>query len=76
MGELLAEKMFYITDAMSRHEYVPKFPSQSELDLVFDTSFPDIQPYLFKVFIYFYTLFALRQLNVCMRTIVDIVHLK
>lgn len=49
VGELLAEKMFYITDAMSRHEYVPKFPSQSELDLVFDTSFPDIQPYLFKI---------------------------
>jgi autophagy-related protein 101 len=24
-------------------------PNQSELDLIFDTSYPDVQPYLFKV---------------------------
>lgn len=34
---------------MNRHDYVPKMPSQAELELVFDTSFPDIQPYLFKI---------------------------
>lgn len=49
VSELLTEKMFYITQAVSRHEYVPKVPSQSELDFVFDTSFPDIQPYLFRI---------------------------
>jgi autophagy-related protein 101 len=34
---------------MNRHDYVPKMPSQAELELVFDTTFPDIQPYLFKI---------------------------
>ena len=41
--------MLYIVEAMSRHEYVPKIPNQTELDLVFDISLPDVQPYLFKV---------------------------
>jgi len=49
LGEVLAEKMLYIVEAMSRHEYVPKIPNQTELDLVFDVSLPDVQPYLFKV---------------------------
>ena len=34
---------------MNKHEYVPKMPNQSELDLIFDTTYPDVQPYLFKV---------------------------
>ena len=34
---------------MNKHEYVPKMPNQSEIDLIFDTSYPDVQPYLFKV---------------------------
>jgi len=41
--------MLYIVEAMSQHEYVPKIPNQAELDLVFDISLPDVQPYLFKV---------------------------
>jgi len=49
LGEVLSEKMLYIIEAMSRHEYVPKIPNQTELDLVFDVSLPDVQPYLFKV---------------------------
>ena len=49
LGEVLAEKMLYVVEAMSRHEYVPKIPNQTELDLVFDISLPDVQPYLFKV---------------------------
>ncbi|XP_017872970.1 PREDICTED: autophagy-related protein 101 [Drosophila arizonae] len=48
ISDLLTEKVIYITELMNRHDYVPKTPSQSELDLIFDTSFPDIQPYLFK----------------------------
>ena len=34
---------------MNRHDYVPKMLSQAELELVFDTSFADVQPYLFKI---------------------------
>lgn len=30
-------------------QYLPKIPAQSEVDLIFDTSYPDIQPYLFRV---------------------------
>lgn len=50
VGELLTDKVFYITEVMNRHDhYLPKTPSQSDLDTVFDTSYDDIQPYLFKV---------------------------
>jgi autophagy-related protein 101 len=49
VGDMLTEKILYIAEVMNRHEYVPKMPNQSELDLVFDTSYPDVQPYLFRV---------------------------
>lgn len=49
VGEMLTDKILYITEVMNRHEYLPKMPNQSELELVFDTSFRDVQPYLFKV---------------------------
>lgn len=49
VGEMLADKVMYIAEVMNRHDYVPKMPSQAELELVFDTSFPDVQPYLFKI---------------------------
>jgi autophagy-related protein 101 len=49
VGEVLSEKMLYIVEAMSRHEYMPKIPNQSELENVFDVSLPDIQPYLHRV---------------------------
>lgn len=48
VGEMLTEKILYITEVMNRHDYVPKMPSQSELELIFDTSYQDVQPYLFK----------------------------
>lgn len=48
VGEMLTDKILYITEVMNRHEYVPKMPVQSELELVFDTSYQDVQPYLFK----------------------------
>ncbi|XP_039752898.1 autophagy-related protein 101 [Pararge aegeria] len=47
--ETLQEKIVYITETINRHEYVPKMPSRSDADLIFDTSYPDIQPYLFKI---------------------------
>ncbi|XP_050311366.1 autophagy-related protein 101 [Anthonomus grandis grandis] len=49
VGEHLTDKILYITEVMNRQEYVPKMPSRSEVDLVFDTTLPDVQPYLFKV---------------------------
>lgn len=49
VGELLTEKVLYITEVMNRHEYLPKMPNQSELDYIFDSSYEDIQPYLFKL---------------------------
>ncbi|KAF6216705.1 hypothetical protein GE061_001051 [Apolygus lucorum] len=49
VGELLTEKILYVAEVMNRHDYVPKMPNQSELDLIFDTTYPDIQPYLFKL---------------------------
>lgn len=48
VGDMLSDKILYITEVMNRHDYVPKTPNQTEVDFVFDTSFPDIQPYLFK----------------------------
>ncbi|KAJ6638165.1 Autophagy-related protein 101 [Pseudolycoriella hygida] len=47
VSDMLSDKIFYITEVMNRHDYVPKMPSQSELDTIFDTSYADIQPYLF-----------------------------
>jgi len=49
VGDLLTDKILYITEVMNRHDYIPKVPSQAELDMIFDTSYPDIQPYLFKL---------------------------
>lgn len=49
VGEIIADKVMYICEVMNRHEYVPKMPSFTDLDLVFDTSFDDVQPYLFKI---------------------------
>ncbi|KAK6634565.1 hypothetical protein RUM43_011966 [Polyplax serrata] len=49
LGDLLTDKILYIADVMNKHEYVPKMPNQSELDLIFDTTYPDVQPYLFKL---------------------------
>ena len=49
LGEFLAEKVMYVAEAMNRHEYVPKMPNQSELDLVFDTTITDVQPYLYRI---------------------------
>ena len=49
VGELMSEKILAITENMNRHEYVPKMPNQSDLELIFETNFADVQPYCFKV---------------------------
>lgn len=48
LGEMMSEKIFFINEVMNRHDYLPVVPSLSQMDTIFDTSFPDIQPYLFK----------------------------
>ena len=49
LGEVLCEKTLYICEVMNKDEFVPKMPNQSDLDLVFDTNFHDVQPHLLKV---------------------------
>ncbi|XP_063957226.1 autophagy-related protein 101-like [Lytechinus pictus] len=49
LGELLGEKVICVVEAMNRHDYLPKAPNQPLLDTVFNTSFSDVQPYLFKI---------------------------
>ncbi|KAM9455378.1 autophagy-related protein 101 isoform 1-T3 [Clarias gariepinus] len=49
VGEKLGEKVVNIIEVINRHEYLPKMPTQSEVDNVFDTSLKDVQPYLYKI---------------------------
>jgi len=49
LSDTLTERIFQITEIINKPDYVPKPPHLSELDLVFDTSYTDIQPYLFKI---------------------------
>lgn len=58
LEEVLLEKVLNIIQIMNSSKcYLPQIPNQNMLSSVFDTSFPDVQPYLFKVcFISFYDL--------------------
>lgn len=49
MGDVLAEKVFDIVSAMNKYDFVPKIPGQADVDLYFDTTYKDIQPYLFRI---------------------------
>jgi autophagy-related protein 101 len=49
LGELVGDKVVLIAEVMNRQQYLPKIPTETEVDLIFDTSYPDIQPYLFRV---------------------------
>ena len=46
----LGEKIMSIVEAVGRHDFTPKMPTQTNLPLVFDTSFQDVQPYLFHIY--------------------------
>jgi len=50
LSEQLSEKVFGIIDIINRHEFVPRVPVKEEEDTVFDTSFSEIQPYLFRIY--------------------------
>ncbi|KAI8780688.1 autophagy-related protein 101 [Biomphalaria glabrata] len=49
LSHQVMDKVFYILDVINRHEYVPSTPPKEDEELVYDTSFTDIQPYLFRV---------------------------
>jgi len=49
LGDVLTDKILYIAEVMNRQDYLPHMPSEAEVDLIFDTTYPDVQPYLFKV---------------------------
>lgn len=46
----LGEKIMSIVEAVGRHDFTPKMPTQTNLPLVFDTTFTDVQPYLFQIY--------------------------
>ena len=46
---LFLQKGNFVSQVMNKYEFVPKMPNSSDLELVFDTSFHDVQPHLFKV---------------------------
>uniref|UniRef100_A0A0B7ARE8 Autophagy-related protein 101 n=1 Tax=Arion vulgaris TaxID=1028688 RepID=A0A0B7ARE8_9EUPU len=50
LSEQLSDKVFSIIDVINRHEYLPRMPAREEEGTVFDTSFKDIQPYLFRIY--------------------------
>ncbi|CAL1546692.1 unnamed protein product [Lymnaea stagnalis] len=49
LSEQVMEKVFSILDVINRHAYVPSTPPKEDEELVYDTSFTDIQPYLFRI---------------------------
>ncbi|KAK8394374.1 hypothetical protein O3P69_006519 [Scylla paramamosain] len=49
VGETLGERLLRITDTLNRHDYIPSPPNQSDIDYIYDTNYPDVQPFLFKV---------------------------
>lgn len=49
LGMMVGDKLMYIAEVMSRDQFMPKNPNKCEIDNVFNTAFPSIQPYLFKI---------------------------
>jgi autophagy-related protein 101 len=50
LSELLAEGVLNIAESLSRGDlYVPHLVNYEELDLIFETEFPDVQPFLFRI---------------------------
>uniref|UniRef100_A0AAF5DMA2 Autophagy-related protein 101 n=1 Tax=Strongyloides stercoralis TaxID=6248 RepID=A0AAF5DMA2_STRER len=49
VGELISEKILYICSKANRSNYLPIIPKFQELNNVFDDSFSDCQPYLFRI---------------------------
>uniref|UniRef100_A0A2M4ARZ4 Autophagy-related protein 101 n=1 Tax=Anopheles triannulatus TaxID=58253 RepID=A0A2M4ARZ4_9DIPT len=48
LGDTLREMICGIVEAVGRDDYLPDVPCRNELHMVYDTSYPDVQPYLFQ----------------------------
>ncbi|CAJ0959089.1 unnamed protein product, partial [Mesorhabditis belari] len=49
VAEALGEIVLTICSQINRQQYMPKMPTRSELNSVFDSRFTDCQPYLYKI---------------------------
>jgi len=49
VSDSLAKQMFSVMQSVQANDYVPPDPPLAQLDTVYDTSFRDVQPYLFRV---------------------------
>ncbi|XP_075249761.1 autophagy-related protein 101-like [Convolutriloba macropyga] len=49
LSSTIIEKILLISEAITSTEYAPKIPVLSDLNLIFDTSFTNLQPYLHRI---------------------------
>lgn len=49
LNEILSDKLLLVTNILNTHRYIPEMPKEEDLDCVFDTSYPDVNPYHFKI---------------------------
>ena len=69
----LDDKIIEIVESVGMCNFMPKIPEKTELPSVFDTSFPDVQPYLFKIYSSFHSAVDSNQTATTMRSAVDCV---
>ena len=50
LSSSIVEKIMLISEAITSTEYVPKIPVFSDLSLIFDTRYAQLQPYLHRVY--------------------------
>lgn len=46
----LCDKILSVVEAIGKHEFIPKQPEVTNLSFVYDTTFSDVQPYLFRIY--------------------------
>ncbi len=57
LSDLLGEKVRQIVEIMDKPDYTPKLQNQNQLDTIYEAEFKDLQPYLFRVIVFFIILF-------------------
>lgn len=57
LSDLLGEKVRQIVEIMDKPDYTPKLQNQNQLDTIYEAEFKDLQPYLFRVTVFFIILF-------------------
>lgn len=48
VGTMMSEKLMHLAQFIQTLYYLPETPCETDQDLVFDTSYADVQPYLFQ----------------------------